>query len=1014
MLTSPKFNFGFDPSPELLTKLQPVVIVAEPKRNRSLTLYKRRNLMSDSPVGSKLGTDNKCSICDATFSRLEHLARHTKSHTREKPFKCPICGKRFSRQDVLSRHRTSHEQDSQEVSSTARSRACRQCATSRARCSRSDPCRRCIERNLTCTFPTTRKPKAPVIVGSRMEIGSEPQDTSMEAIHQTVGSQTRPSVSVDLDGAGLDECDPEGANGNPLAPRASAWTQRSTMFEASQAVGSVDPSSQRIYEFNPISGFDEQAMDLLSMNWMSPETPTSLGWNGLVAAPPYAENDKSDIYMPFFFPSSGLLPDLDRECAPCNGQAPGTGRHDASIDSASHSTYDPSKLESEGNKSTTGSYYVDGDGSRAPFRGQASRPWTGRRMAANDASTPRSNVTNCIDNGAGGLWDDPLVSADGYNNMIRELHLELGRGNVLIDANLFPSLQCVAACVQSYFATFHPVFPFIQKRTFLEDSNEHWLLLLAVAVVGSKYTTSNEERLLSPEFITILDGISSSRVCHYRPTETRMPSTSPIQRLGNSEFNLPTLQAASLSLICSLHRDKLDMTRHALLQRHYLVGACTTLNLLCGEAENSQRHDDYNKIVQDWSMNQSRMRTGLMIWLLDAMISYEFNAAPLMQLVDANVPLPCLDHIWEYPSVEKIIAEQKSSVTLLDAIEMLYIEKRLPEILNEFSTILIIHSIWRRTKEVINQNRTRLANWIPSAASQAREAQPSALTETWPPSNPTLSKWRNSACDCLDILHWRANAKAASAGGSEHPTVMYLHLSRLVLLTPVAQIQTLATNPGNTNATNLTVNQGYTEASNHVLKWAMNDSFKARLAIIHAGAMFWHIRRYSKKGFLEPFAIYMATLIIWAYSISVQFARQQEEFQAAPSMEGPLSPEARAVATACQQPTTPTQDEELCSELPFFFIDRPCDDEMVQMYLRFGNKMSAHMARVGVITHASAPGKILQEGIRLLASGTVGSRSVSVASAVGQDTLEMSTWGAEQTYMEVLVALAQAIEQKRA
>lgn len=43
------------------------------------------------------------------------------------------------------------------------------------------------------------------------------------------------------------------------------------------------------------------------------------------------------------------------------------------------------------------------------------------------------------------------------------------------------------------------------------------------------------------------------------------------------------------------------------------------------------------------------------------MISYEFNAAPLMQLVDIKVPLPCPDHIWENPSAEKVAAEQKSS-----------------------------------------------------------------------------------------------------------------------------------------------------------------------------------------------------------------------------------------------------------------------------------------------------------------------------------------------------------------
>lgn len=450
-----------------------------------------------------------------------------------------------------------------------------------------------------------------MIVGSRMEIGSDSQDMSMEAIHQTIETPlltTGPEVSVDINSAGLNACGPERANVNHLASRSDAWTQRPAMFE--------DPSTQRIDEFSSISGFNEQAMDLLSMNWMSPENSASFGWNGLIAAPPYADNDKSDLYMPFFFPASGPLPDSDRECVPCNGQTPGIGRNDTSIDSASHSTYAPSKLGSEGKNSMAGSYYVDGDGCRAPFRGQASRPWRGQRMmAANDASTPRSNVTNYTDGGTGGLWEDALVSMEGYNNMIRELHVELDRENVVIDANSFPSLQCIAACVQSYFAIFHPIFPFIQKRTFLEESNEHWILLLAVAMVGSKYTTSNEERLLSPEFMAILDGICSSRVCRYRSTETGMPSTSPFRGLENSASNLPTLQAASLSLICSLHRGKLDMTRHALLERHYLVRACTALHLLSGDTKDSHRHHDYNKTVQDWSMNQSRIRTGLMIWV---------------------------------------------------------------------------------------------------------------------------------------------------------------------------------------------------------------------------------------------------------------------------------------------------------------------------------------------------------------------------------------------------------------
>ncbi|KAJ5512162.1 hypothetical protein N7463_001714 [Penicillium fimorum] len=44
-----------------------------------------------------------CSFCKKEFKRLEHLQRHERIHTQEKPFVCQ-CGRSFSRQDLLSRH----------------------------------------------------------------------------------------------------------------------------------------------------------------------------------------------------------------------------------------------------------------------------------------------------------------------------------------------------------------------------------------------------------------------------------------------------------------------------------------------------------------------------------------------------------------------------------------------------------------------------------------------------------------------------------------------------------------------------------------------------------------------------------------------------------------------------------------------------------------------------------------------------------------------------------------------
>jgi hypothetical protein len=330
---------------------------------------------------------------------------------------------------------------------------------------------------------------------------------------------------------------------------------------------------------------------------------------------------------------------------------------------------------------------------------------------------------------------------------------------------------------------------------------------------------------------------------------------------------------------------------------------------------------------------------------------------------------------------------------------MLYMEKRLPPHLGEFSIGILINAVYRHTKHIVEREQIPLNLWTPTAVAQQRFQQPS-VRQNWLPATPTMSKWRNSACDCLDVLHWSANGKIARSSGSEHHTILYLHLSRLIILTPTVYIQTFATASAEQRQQlgNPQSNENYATARSQVLLWVLQDRFKARLSVIHCGALYWHVRRYSCDSVIEPYAIYIATLILWAYCVSMRF----------------VGPGAADVSVSCEnstvmqeiaEATIPGREE---PEPSFIHLDRPLDDELVQTFVRLGHKMSAYISEVGNIRDRGAPVKILQEGIRLLDRAPS-----SVQFREGEQQLhslraQCYTWGIEASFIESLRRLLQA------
>lgn len=72
------------------------------RRARSATLME---------LGPYPHKSHSCPIptCGRLFKRLEHLKRHVRTHTQERPYVCPHCQKAFSRSDNLAQHRRTHE-----------------------------------------------------------------------------------------------------------------------------------------------------------------------------------------------------------------------------------------------------------------------------------------------------------------------------------------------------------------------------------------------------------------------------------------------------------------------------------------------------------------------------------------------------------------------------------------------------------------------------------------------------------------------------------------------------------------------------------------------------------------------------------------------------------------------------------------------------------------------------------------------------------------------------------------
>lgn len=520
--------------------------------------------------------------------------------------------------------------------------------------------------------------------------------------------------------------------------------------------------------------------------------------------------------------------------------------------------------------------------------------------------------------------DSDLVTDDQYVRIIEHFHqLCISATSYTTDlaftSTSFPSIAALRACTALYFRHFDPkVLPLIRRDASSTPSSQSWVLVLGMAAIGSQYldTGSQSTALAMHEFLrrvlrnaeTLSD--SQSLSC----STLHVAQAHVLNHIGMSYSGSKTLQKHMTSSLKGLIQDFLYLHQHQKL-------------VLQGTLDNPQ----------DFFYYESIRRLCHTIWLLEVSSRYQFGTHPSLLLDFTGILLPCQEELWL--SMDTTSNAADSQPTLERALTVLYVEKRLLKNVGDFARVLLIHAVYCQTWVIARSLSRSLLQWTPSAQKSSAD---SLTTTPWLPSFQRYNQWRNAACDCIDVLHWIANSDTAMTG-TENTTTFHLHFSRIVLLTPYDAIRELVS----LLISGAQPSDRARELVSTINRWILEDQFKARLAMVHCGVFFWHVRRYSVDAFYEPVAVYLTTLVVWAY--------------------GSLAPP-RLVRRQRQIDNEESEYSSDVDKISSIRLDRPTDDELVQLFIKRGRGMRATLMGVGDVQGTKGPGRMLREGGRVLAT----------------------------------------------
>jgi len=365
-----------------------------------------------------------------------------------------------------------------------------------------------------------------------------------------------------------------------------------------------------LYDNNQL---EQSGLGVSIVNWMSPEYDLTIDWDALLSG--YAVNNSIQHGMQVDGSASreeeseiriaSTSQDLPRQLQ--------TGPDSEDIRSRSVVGSAVSSNSSEGR------YYVDGSGARAPFGGRShNRDSIGIIATLHEAQSGEAASAESPELSAPQL----ICSTAAYGGLVHIIEAERQRYHHT-DIPRLPSRLQMEVYVRHYFNNFHPIFPFLRKYSFVDDALTEPLLLLAVSVVGSRYTRRLHGSDSGEELFRLLDSILRRRRYGYAfdcGDENEDAPFIPDERVqGHVHPSLQMTQTGILHVMCMMHSGKKALVERAFVDRHFLVEACHSLGLISQSREHDDGASPSHRLSQGyidrWVKRESETRTGMMIWV---------------------------------------------------------------------------------------------------------------------------------------------------------------------------------------------------------------------------------------------------------------------------------------------------------------------------------------------------------------------------------------------------------------